>query len=206
MSPQNPKELAFSTLVLESERFHRRKVMHLSHKAQFTWWLSDQATGEHGPEAHPSLLSGHRGLSGQVHNPPGATLMMVPSFPWATSGQVKLICEKESGADATSRLQLYKAAKQEAKVSGSLQDGTDPLSKKSVVAAQTTHGAPFSCRRLGAAVSCQHAGALTSPHLPHLVALAAIQGSVSLQGPGGCGHKEPAGHRFVYYLAWKLEK
>lgn len=39
---------------------------------------------EGGSEAHPSLLSGHRGLSGQVHNLPGATVMMVPSFLWAT--------------------------------------------------------------------------------------------------------------------------
>lgn len=53
------------------------------------WWLNLQLDGNPpdnrreggGSDAHPSLLSGHRGLSGHVYNLPGATLMIhLPPF------------------------------------------------------------------------------------------------------------------------------
>ena len=41
-------------------------------------------------EHHPSLLSGHQGLSGQMYNLPGATLMMAPPFILATRSSLPL--------------------------------------------------------------------------------------------------------------------
>ncbi|KAI3365973.1 hypothetical protein L3Q82_009807, partial [Scortum barcoo] len=67
-----------------------------------------------------------------------------------------------------------------------------PFKRKKMVCGKT-HGAPF---RGGAPVSCEHAAALTSPHLshpPHFYG--AHSGMISQQDPGGRRHKEQAGQR-----------